>query len=301
MPPSIAAGPDASVSQEDWPAGPGPPTSGPAAPCASCGVALAGPYCAQCGEKRLDRHDYAFGHWLEHTVDAFTHFDLKVPRGLWGLLRRPGAMTADVLAGRRVRWPKPFQAFLIANVVYYVIASTIGLNTFETPMRYQLETFYGETVRAWSTVKAAALGLTAAEYAERFDVLAHTLQKTLVVFFVPVFAAAFWVLHPLRRRYALEHVTVGVHFTTLVLLLFPLSVPLFVAAVVLGVPGSEDEIATLGSAILIAAYAAAFCRRVYGDGWLGAALKGAALPLVFYAALILLYRPLLFALITVLL
>ena len=104
------------------------PAALPAAPagaCASCGLALVGPFCYRCGEKRLDRHDYAFGHWLEHTVDAFTHFDLKVPRGLWSLLRRPGTMTADVLAGRRVAWPKPFQAFLVANVLYYAVASAL--------------------------------------------------------------------------------------------------------------------------------------------------------------------------------
>ncbi|HEX8386144.1 MAG TPA: DUF3667 domain-containing protein [Rubricoccaceae bacterium] len=290
--PPAARGAQAAEAGADGPAG---------APCASCGAALVGDYCHRCGEKRLGHHDYAFGHWLEHTVDAFTHFDLKVPRSLWSLLRRPGLMTADVLAGRRVRWAKPFQAFLIANVVYYVLASTVGLNTFETPMQYQLETFYGETVRAWSTAKAAALGVTAAEYAERFDALAHTLQKTLVVFFVPVLAAAFWALHPLRRRYALEHVTVGVHFASLILLLpFP-TVPLFLGLHVLGVPASEDAIATFVSAALIAVYGAWFCRRVYGDRWLGAALKGAALPFVFYLSLIFLYRPLLFVLITVLL
>jgi hypothetical protein len=295
---TTAADPDAPVGHDGRPTDTGAPTSGPAARCASCAAALAGPYCAQCGEKRLDRHDYALGHWLEHTVDAFTHFDLKVPLGLWSLLRRPGTMTADVLAGRRVRWPKPFQAFLVANVLFYAASSAFGLNVFETPFQYQTRTFYGDTVRAWSAANAADLGVSMDDYAERFDDLAHTLSKTLVVFFVPVFAAAFGLLHAGRRRYALEHVTVGVHFSTLVLLLFPLSVPLFVAAVVLGVPGSEDDVATLISAAFFAAYGAAFCRRVYGDPWPGAVLRGLALPVVFYASLIYLYRPLLFAVVT---
>lgn len=283
---------------------PAPADASPAAvpgTCASCGAALTGPYCHRCGEKRLDRHDYAFGHWLEHTVDAFTHFDLKVPRGLWSLLRRPGVMTADVLAGRRVRWPKPFQAFLIANVLYYAVASALHFGTFETPLRFHQSGFYGATVQAWSAANAADLGVSMAEYAERFDALAHALSKTLIVFFVPVFAATFGLLHVGRQRYALEHVTAGVHFTTLLLLLLPLPLPLVVGAMQVGLVEGGDGLWTIASSVLIGAYAAAFCRRVYGDTRLVAALKATAVPAVFYAALILLYRPLLFALITALL
>jgi Protein of unknown function (DUF3667) len=44
-------------------------------------------------------------------VDTVTHFDLKVVRGGWSLLRRPGLMTREVLAGRRVPWPKPCSCF----------------------------------------------------------------------------------------------------------------------------------------------------------------------------------------------
>lgn len=51
-------------------------------PCASCGTVLQGAYCHSCGEKRLDRHDYALGHFLEHAVDTVTHFDLKVVKGI---------------------------------------------------------------------------------------------------------------------------------------------------------------------------------------------------------------------------
>ncbi len=110
-----------------------PPSASPAAPvvCASCGAALAGPFCHLCGEKRLDRHDYALGHFLEHTLDAFTHFDFKVLHSIWSLLRRPGQMTADVLAGRRQPWAKPLQVFLIVNLLYYVVAGVGGPTPFK--------------------------------------------------------------------------------------------------------------------------------------------------------------------------
>ena len=269
--------------------------------CASCGTALVGAYCHVCGEKTLDHHDYALGHWLEHTVDAFTHFDLKVPRSLWSLLRRPGVMTADVLAGRRVAWAKPLQAFLIANVIYYAVASWLHLSTFETPLQYHLSSFYGDTATAWSTAKAASLGIPAEEYATRFDALAHALSKTLVVLFVPVFAAVFALLEVGKKRYALEHVTVAVHFTTLVLLLLPLPYPIVFAGIVLRLIQGGDDLWTLVTAFLMGVYGAAFLRRVYGDSRLVSVLKAVIIPFAFYTALAYLYRPVLFGIITALL
>lgn len=271
------------------------------APPAPTDAALAGPYCHACGEKWLDRHDYALGHYLEHAVDAFTHFDLKVPRSLWSLLRRPGVMTADVLAGRRVRWAKPLQVFLFANLIYYALATWLGLGTFETPLRYHLTSFYGDLARDLSGAKAAALGVPLDAYTERFDALAHTLAKTLVFFFVPVFTALFAVLQWGRRRYVLEHATASIHFTSLVLLLMPLPFPVVVALIAGTGAASGDLYWTLATALLFGVYAAVFFRRVYGDGRLASVLKALAVPFVFYAATIRVYRPLLFLIVNALL
>ncbi len=264
------------------------------APCASCGARLHGPYCHACGEKRLGPHDYALGHWLEHAVDAFTHFDLKVPRSLWSLLRRPGAMTADVLAGRRRSWASPFQVFLIANLVYYALATWLHLGTFETPLRYHFDYRYGDLARRLSEAQAAHLGLTLDAYAERFDHLAHTLAKTLVIFFVPVFAGLFALLHRRPRRYALEHVIAGMHFTSLLLLLLLVPIPIIIAIIMVFHLPSTDVLWTICSVFLLGGYARAFFRHVYGDTRGVAAAKAVAVPFVFYAALIYLYRPLLF-------
>ena len=269
--------------------------------CASCGTALTGPYCHACGEKRLGPHDYALGHWLEHAVDAFTHFDLKVPKSLWSLLRRPGVMTADVLAGRRRAWATPFQVFLIANLIYYVLAGLLGLGTFETPLRYHFTFRYGDLARRLSEAQAAAQGLTLEAYAEHFDALAHTLSKTLVIFFVPVLAALFALLHRRRRRYALEHVTAGLHFMSLLLLLLPIPFPFVLLMVKLTGTSTGDAYWTWCTVLLMIAYASVFFRRVYSDPWWAAALKAIAVPFVFYAALMFAYRRLLFFLIHALL
>ena len=126
-------------------------------------------------------------------------------------------------------------------------------------------------------------------------------EKTLVVFFVPVFAAVFALLEIGKKRYALEHVTVGVHFTTLLLLLLPLPFPIVFVGIVLGVIQGGDDLWTLATAFLIGVYGAAFLRHVYGDSRPVSVLKAVVLPFAFYTALAYLYRPILFGIITALL
>ena len=134
--------------------------------CASCGTARVGPYCHACGEKRLDRHDYAFLHFAEHTVDTFTHLDVKVFKSLWSLVAKPGVMAADVLAGRRVRWAKPFQTFLIANLIFFLGATAIGVSFFDASLDIQLNNPYSALIRPLAETKAAALGQTMEAYKE---------------------------------------------------------------------------------------------------------------------------------------
>ncbi|OON67260.1 hypothetical protein [Hymenobacter sp. CRA2] len=88
-----------------------------AAHCAHCQAELHGDFCPRCSEKHLGHHDYSRAHFAEHTVDTATHFDAQVVRGTWSLLSRPGHMTAEVLRGCRVPWPKPLQPLTILPVL----------------------------------------------------------------------------------------------------------------------------------------------------------------------------------------
>ncbi len=268
----------------------------PGAVCASCGTTLSGPYCHACGEKVLDRHDYALAHVVEHGIDAFTHVDLKVLNSLWSLFRRPGVMAADLLAGRRVRWAKPFQLFVVANILYYLIASALHINTFQTPLRYHVGTWYGELVQNVAAGKAAYLGLSAEAYAERFDRQAHTLSKSLLITLVPFVALALHALFAGRRRYYLEHLTVALLVVPALLLLTPLLYPLVIVLLEIAghVDGSGDTWWTLTSIVVFTAYLFVFLRRTYGGRTLPTLVRAAGLVVAWYAILIYVYRPILF-------
>ncbi len=267
-----------------------PPEEPPEAPaiCASCGTTRVGPFCHACGEKRLDRHDYAFLHFAENTVDTFTHLDVKVFRSLWSLVARPGAMAADVLAGRRGAWAKPFQTFLIANLLFYLGASKLHLSFFDAPLKMQFGNLLGGLYRPLAEAKAAALGQTMEAYAETYDHLSHTFSKTLVVLLVPVVAGLLALLFRRQRRYFLEHVTVAA---------LALSQFMLVSIIALLVPillGAGDAVlvpAVLGTNAVLFYFA---FRRVYPSENVVTAVKASAFTFLTMVSVIYVFRPVLF-------
>ncbi|WBO85295.1 DUF3667 domain-containing protein [Hymenobacter yonginensis] len=272
------------------------------AACASCTAPLQGPYCHRCGEKRLDRRDYALGHYLENAVDTFTHFDVKVVKGLWALLYRPGRMTADVLAGRRVAWPKPLQLFLIANVLYFFVAERVGMLIFSSPLRFHLHNWYGSWAQARLAAHAAAHHTTVAALTPEFNHLSEGLSKSLLFVFIPLLALVLTGLLWRRRHYFLEHVVVATHLLSQFLLsslLLLLPAVLVFGLLDLGhVSLSYEQRDTLSTgllALILGAWALPLLRRAYHLPRLPALLLTAGLIGGFLVLLQFVYRLLVFA------
>ena len=88
-------------------------------PCLNCGLALAGPYCAGCGQKR-QATDLTLREFLRETTHELTSWDGKIPSTLKTLFLKPGLLTEDFLAGRRARWLLPLRLYLICSLAYFV-------------------------------------------------------------------------------------------------------------------------------------------------------------------------------------
>ena len=110
----------------DLPAGP-PPAGAPAAgapgargDCANCGTPLLGEHCYACGQpvKGLVRH---FSSLVGDVLDSVFEWDGRLPRTLWPLLARPGYLTTEYLAGRRIRYVSPFRLFFFLAVLTFFI------------------------------------------------------------------------------------------------------------------------------------------------------------------------------------
>jgi len=91
--------------------------------CLNCGAELRGRYCHECGQPEQDQRLplKALAHVVVHEV---AHVDHKILHTLRLLVCRPGALTEDFLAGRRVRHIRPLRLYLVMSVLL-VAALTI--------------------------------------------------------------------------------------------------------------------------------------------------------------------------------
>jgi len=88
--------------------------------CANCGAELHGKYCAACGQ-RHDPHIYGVAHFAGEAVESISHADSRLWRTLWYLLSRPGFLTREFFAGRRISYLPPFRLYLVISVVFFLV------------------------------------------------------------------------------------------------------------------------------------------------------------------------------------
>jgi hypothetical protein len=92
--------------------------------CLNCGAALAGSYCAACGQSaRVHRSISSIAHDLLHSV---FHFDGKLWRTLPELLIRPGRLTRRYIEGERARFISPMALYLLSAFLMYALFSFSG-------------------------------------------------------------------------------------------------------------------------------------------------------------------------------
>ncbi len=91
------------------------------AACPNCETELRGPYCYACGQptKGSIRH---FGSILADVWGTLFDLDSRFFRSLIPLYFRPGFLTREYLAGRRVRYVTPFRLFFFLCISAFFVA-----------------------------------------------------------------------------------------------------------------------------------------------------------------------------------
>jgi hypothetical protein len=91
------------------------------APCANCGRPLTGPYCTHCGQ-RDEPHVHSVSHFAAEAFESITHADSRLWRTLWYLLAKPGRLTTEFFAGKRVSYLPPFRLYLVISLLFFLVA-----------------------------------------------------------------------------------------------------------------------------------------------------------------------------------
>jgi hypothetical protein len=90
--------------------------------CPNCGATLAGPFCAQCGQKATQLNP-SLRDILRDVVDEVLNVDSKILQSVRLLLTRPGFLSREQLMGRRIRHVSPIRLYLLCSVVYFGVAA----------------------------------------------------------------------------------------------------------------------------------------------------------------------------------
>jgi hypothetical protein len=90
--------------------------------CLNCGAPLNGHFCSSCGQRVVPPNPTM----RELAGEAFAEFsgwDGKVAETARLLLRKPGALTCEYLAGRRARYIQPVRLYLTFSVLFFLLAA----------------------------------------------------------------------------------------------------------------------------------------------------------------------------------
>ncbi|MGN6654846.1 MAG: DUF3667 domain-containing protein [Rhodanobacter sp.] len=104
--------------------------------CANCGAVLQGEYCHDCGQSVRSVLRPVHG-MLEDTLDLVVNWDGRVVHTLPPLLLRPGFLTLEYFAGRRVRYLAPFRTmFLLCLAAFFLLPMALdtGSDAAEAPV-----------------------------------------------------------------------------------------------------------------------------------------------------------------------
>jgi hypothetical protein len=266
-----------------------------AEPCVNCREPVAAEFCGQCGERRRTPDALSLRHLATEAFEHATSLDLRLLRTLVALVRRPGEPTRAYVAGARRRHTPPLQLFLLLNVVFFLAAPRLGL------FRYQIDAQYAEALAARvngppsrylaSRVMIDAVrrsGGSATAFRARYNAAVESRTRSMASIFIAWLSVLLLAAYARRGRYLAEHVVFATHYFTFALLYVPVLLLPQRAALdwmerrgtpIVGAWVSLVLIVTMTAGLY--AYLAIALRRVYGDRWLPALLRAAALLAAF--------------------
>jgi len=238
---------------------------------------LHGPFCAQCGEKRIDRADYSLRSVGREIIDELSPVDSKILRTLGALLTKPGLLSQHYFEHGRSRYTKPLALFVALNVVFFFVQPYTGL------LRYSYTQYTNPSSQAGArraqlvAGKLANTHETPQAYQARFDLTLQQQKKSMLIFSVPLLAAVMLVLYAGSGRYYAEHLVFSIHVYAflLIFMAFVVTAVFSLLLFVVSHAGSAAQrmIATLETEATLlvvvngglAAYIALGLRRAYRD------------------------------------
>jgi hypothetical protein len=93
--------------------------------CLNCQATLCGRYCHVCGQENLEPKETVW-HLIQHFFNDITHFDGKFFATVKYLLRKPGFLSTEYVAGRRATYLNPIRMYVFTSAFFFIILYAIS-------------------------------------------------------------------------------------------------------------------------------------------------------------------------------
>ncbi|WP_448548358.1 DUF3667 domain-containing protein [Thalassotalea fusca] len=87
--------------------------------CENCHARVEGAFCSQCGQSLESSLKY-FWSVILHLLDDIFSFDSRASRTMFPLFFRPGFLTNQYIAGKRVHYVPPLRLYLFISIVFFI-------------------------------------------------------------------------------------------------------------------------------------------------------------------------------------
>jgi hypothetical protein len=95
--------------------------------CKNCDAVLLGRFCASCSQA-ADVHVPTTRELAHDLLEGVTHSDSRLWRTLTTLWFKPGKLSEEFVAGRRVAYLPPFRLYLVLSILFFLMASFLHMS-----------------------------------------------------------------------------------------------------------------------------------------------------------------------------
>ncbi len=223
----------------------------------------------------------------EEALDQFLSLDGKVLRTLKLLLFRPGALTKEFLAGRRVQYVSPLRLYLLCSLLFFTLAALMP-SARQSLIRVGPSRGAGPPATFNQRMEQAAVP-AGADVQRLTDALMTNLPRAVFIM-MPLYGAITWLFYRRVEPYYMAHLYYSIHVYAFVFFMFSMYVPL--AAL-----GRGGQLA--GSVMVLALFPYHYLAlaRVFGGTRWQTFVKGTAIGVVNWIVMTIVVGGLMYALI----
>lgn len=252
----------------------------PSPHCLNCGTAVVTRFCSECGQENTS-YRVSLGRLVGDLFEEVFQLESRLWRTVWALVRRPGLLTREYNAGRRVRYTTPLRLYLLTSFVFFFVAALTPQHKV-TSADLQIEAGSHQAAlrhlpppTSWFDKRIRErLGITDHIDAETANVANARAREFLVAntpkvmaLLVPLFAALVMLLF--RGRFYVEHLVFSLHVHSFY----------FALGALAELTRSKDVQNLAQLASVVWAYVA--LRAVYQQSWARTAWKTILLTLIY--------------------